>query len=72
MRDGRLLLVQGVRNLYTMDEATGEGMEGERAKVVLIGTGVEQECLSESLWKTIAWSQEERDRARAHSQEQVS
>jgi len=72
VRDGRLLLVQGVRNLYTMDEATGEGMEGERAKVVLIGTGVEQECLSESLWKTIAWSQEERDRARAHSQEQVS
>lgn len=53
VQDGRMLLVQGVRNLYEMNETRGQGIEGERAKLVLIGKGVDQACLEESLWKTL-------------------
>lgn len=53
MQDGRILLVQGVRNLYDTNESTGQGAEGESAKLVLIGKGVDQACLKESLLKTL-------------------
>ncbi|KAI8931188.1 hypothetical protein NX059_011538 [Plenodomus lindquistii] len=53
VQDGRLLLVQGVRNLYDTNEAKTEGGEGEQAKLVLIGKGVEQEGLKTSLLETL-------------------
>ena len=57
--DGRLLLVQGVRNVYEMTEAKGKGKQGEdepgqdEAKLVLIGRGVDQLAFRESLISTL-------------------
>lgn len=46
--DGKLLLVQGVRNIYDMNEAKSVGGQ-EDAKLVLIGKGVDQPGFQESL-----------------------
>lgn len=51
--DGRLLLTQGVRNLYDTNESTSESKIGETAKLVLIGRGVDQSSLKESLLSTL-------------------
>lgn len=46
---GRVLLVQGVRNVYDVVEGEETGKEDEEVKVVLIGKGVGQEGFRESL-----------------------
>jgi G3E family GTPase len=49
--DGRVLLVQGVRNVYDTNEVkakVGESSQNE-AKVVLIGRGVDQTAFRKSL-----------------------
>lgn len=56
VRDGKVLLTQGVRNLYETNEmedtAGGGGGSGE-AKLVLIGKGVDQEGFKRSLLGTL-------------------
>jgi G3E family GTPase len=53
--DGRMLLIQGVRNIYDTNEVKApKAGEGEEAKLVLIGKAVEQSALRESLLKTLA------------------
>ncbi|KAJ4337898.1 hypothetical protein N0V95_008193 [Ascochyta clinopodiicola] len=47
--DGRVLLLQGVRNLYDINEAKTPGGPNEEAKLVLIGRGVGQEGFRASL-----------------------
>jgi G3E family GTPase len=47
--DGRVLLLQGVRNLYDVNETTEGWREGEEAKLVLIGRGVGQDAFREGL-----------------------
>ncbi|KAF2785682.1 cobW-domain-containing protein [Melanomma pulvis-pyrius CBS 109.77] len=56
--DGKVLLIQGVRNVYDMNEAKGKGGESgqEEAKLVLIGRGVDQPAFRESLIATLASS----------------
>jgi G3E family GTPase len=51
--DGRMLLIQGVRNIYDTNEMQSEKQEGEQAKLVLIGKAVEQVALRESLMRTL-------------------
>jgi G3E family GTPase len=52
--DGRMLLVQGVRNIYDTNEVTRKAGEGEDdAKLVLIGKAVDQEPLRKSLLATL-------------------
>jgi G3E family GTPase len=51
--DGRMLLIQGVRNIYDTNEVQVEKSEGERAKLVLIGKAVDQAALKESLMQTL-------------------
>ncbi|KAF2714240.1 cobW-domain-containing protein [Pleomassaria siparia CBS 279.74] len=56
--DGRVLLVQGVRNVYDMNETKGtaisKGTDQDEAKLVLIGRGVDQEAFRNSLLATLA------------------
>ncbi|KAF1361101.1 cobW-domain-containing protein [Lizonia empirigonia] len=47
--DGRVLLLQGVRNLYELNEASEPAREHDGAKLVLIGRGVGQEGFERSL-----------------------
>ena len=49
--DGRVLLVQGVRNVYDTNESKGnsESAGQDEAKLVLIGRGVDQDAFKESL-----------------------
>jgi hypothetical protein len=49
-----MLLIQGVRNIYDTNEVDGQGVDGETAKLVLIGKGVDQPGLQESLIKTLS------------------
>jgi G3E family GTPase len=52
--DGRMLLIQGVRNIYDTNEIKAPKPSGdEQAKLVLIGKAVEQSALRESLMKTL-------------------
>lgn len=52
--DGRLLLVQGVRNIYDTNEAKAAQETGDdQAKLVLIGKAVDQAPMKESLLKTL-------------------
>ena len=51
--DDRVLLLQGVRNLYDMNEAKELGAEGDESKLVLIGRGVNQKGFRESLIKIL-------------------
>ncbi|KAF2844595.1 COBW domain-containing protein 1 [Plenodomus tracheiphilus IPT5] len=53
VQDGRMLLIQGVRNLYDTNESKAKDVQGETAKLVLIGKGVDQESLKQSLLKTL-------------------
>lgn len=48
-----MLLIQGVRSLYDTNEAKSSGVEGETAKLVLIGKGVDQAALKQSLLRTL-------------------
>jgi G3E family GTPase len=53
--DGRLLLLQGVRNIYDINEAKSSAEEGSSdAKLVLIGRGVDQQAFRDSLLATLA------------------
>ncbi|KAF2626418.1 COBW domain-containing protein 1 [Macroventuria anomochaeta] len=52
--DGRVLLLQGVRNLYDINEAKDPVREGDEAKLVLIGRGVGQEGFRKSLSQMLA------------------
>ncbi|KAF9694249.1 hypothetical protein EKO04_007785 [Ascochyta lentis] len=47
--DGRVLLLQGVRNMYDVNEASTAAQDGEEAKLVLIGRGVGQSGFKTSL-----------------------
>lgn len=47
--DGRVLLLQGVRNLYDLNEASEPAREDDGAKLVLIGRGVGQDGFERSL-----------------------
>ncbi|KAL1641726.1 hypothetical protein SLS61_010000 [Didymella pomorum] len=47
--DGRVLLLQGVRNLYDVNEAKEPARKDDEAKLVLIGRGVDQEGFKRSL-----------------------
>lgn len=47
--DGRVLLLQGVRNLYDINEAKEPARENDEAKLVLIGRGVDQQGFKKSL-----------------------
>lgn len=49
--DGRLLLIQGVRNIYDTNEGSAGG--DKTAKLVLIGKGVDQDALKKSLLDTL-------------------
>ncbi|PSN69329.1 cobW-domain-containing protein [Corynespora cassiicola Philippines] len=49
--DGRILLVQGVVNIYDITEGKGDG--NEDSKLVLIGKGVNQPAFHESLVATL-------------------
>ncbi|OAL03506.1 cobW-domain-containing protein [Phaeosphaeriaceae sp. SRC1lsM3a] len=52
--DGRMLLVQGVRNIYDTNEVRASQEAGDdQAKLVLIGKAVDQAPLKESLLKTL-------------------
>ncbi|KAF2684337.1 COBW domain-containing protein 1 [Lentithecium fluviatile CBS 122367] len=55
VKDGKTLLVQGVRNIYDMKEArTSDGANSaDEAKLVLIGRGVDQPAFRESLIATL-------------------
>ena len=52
VEDGRTLLVQGVRNIYDTNESKAGANDGE-AKLVLIGKGVDQASLKQSLIDTL-------------------
>lgn len=47
--DGRVLLLQGVRNMYDINEAKDPARDGDEAKLVLIGRGVDQEGIRQSM-----------------------
>lgn len=49
VQDGRVLLIQGVRNIYDTNEAKQEVGEEEQAKLVLIGKSVDQVSIKDSL-----------------------
>lgn len=51
--DGRVLLLQGVRNLYDINEAKEPARDNDEAKLVLIGRGVDQEAFKKSLTATL-------------------
>ncbi|KAF3043640.1 hypothetical protein E8E12_002911 [Didymella heteroderae] len=51
--DGRVLLLQGVRNLYDVNEAKEPARDTDEAKLVLIGRGVDQEGFKKSLIETL-------------------
>lgn len=51
--DGRVLLLQGVRNLYDMNEAKEGAQDNGEAKLVLIGRGVGQDSFRSSLIKML-------------------
>jgi G3E family GTPase len=53
VKDGRVLLLQGVRNLYELNEAKEAARDGDEAKLVLIGRGVGQEAFRQSLVQTL-------------------
>jgi G3E family GTPase len=54
VNDGRMLLIQGVRNIYDTNEVTRKAGEGEEnAKLVLIGKAVDQAPLRASLIATL-------------------
>lgn len=50
----KMLLIQGVRNIYDTNEVEREDGQSEDAKLVLIGKGVDQKALKDSLLKTLA------------------
>jgi G3E family GTPase len=54
VKDGRMLLIQGVRNIYDTNEikATKETAD-DQAKLVLIGKAVDQPAMRDSLLKTL-------------------
>jgi G3E family GTPase len=55
--DGRMLLVQGVRNIYDTNETKASTESGnEQAKLVLIGKAVDQPAMKESLIATLGSS----------------
>ncbi|CAO2652868.1 Nn.00g022790.m01.CDS01 [Neocucurbitaria sp. VM-36] len=55
VKDGKMLLVQGVRNIYDINESnTLTDSEDQDAKLVLIGREVDQPALRESLLATLA------------------
>ncbi|KAF2995100.1 hypothetical protein E8E13_003878 [Curvularia kusanoi] len=53
IKDGRVLLLQGVRNLYDINEAKEPARDDDEAKLVLIGRGVEQTAFRQSLIQTL-------------------
>jgi G3E family GTPase len=53
VRDGRVLLLQGVRNLYELSEGGSEAEGGDEAKLVLIGRKVAQDGFRESLMRAL-------------------
>ncbi|KAH6132414.1 hypothetical protein HBI64_084220 [Parastagonospora nodorum] len=55
VKDDRMLLIQGVRNIYDTNEVKApQGPRDEQAKLVLIGKAVDQEAIRDSLLKTLA------------------
>lgn len=55
VRDSNVLLVQGVRNIYDMNEGKAAGESDAEAKLVLIGRGVDQEAFQESITVTLGF-----------------
>jgi G3E family GTPase len=54
VEDGRMLLIQGVRNIYDTNEVKSSTSTGsEEAKLVLIGKAVDQPALRDSLVETL-------------------
>lgn len=54
VKDGRMLLIQGVRNIYDTNEIKAPQNTGdEQAKLVLIGKAVDQGAIRDSLLKTL-------------------
>jgi G3E family GTPase len=53
VKDGRVLLLQGVRNLYDINEAKEPARDDDEAKLVLIGRGVNQDAFKQSLIQTL-------------------
>ncbi|KAH7064069.1 CobW/HypB/UreG, nucleotide-binding domain-containing protein [Paraphoma chrysanthemicola] len=54
LQNGRMLLIQGVRNIYDTNEVDRPSASDDNAKLVLIGRGVGQDCLQTSLEQTLA------------------
>jgi G3E family GTPase len=53
--DGRMLLIQGVRNIYDTNEVKAQpDSDNDQAKLVLIGKAVDQPAMKESLLKALA------------------
>jgi G3E family GTPase len=53
--DGKILLLQGVRNIYELNEAeAARGPADDEAKLVLIGRGLDQPAFRESLIEMLA------------------
>ena len=54
IQDGRVLLLQGVRNIYDLNEATSRARgEDDDGQLVLIGRGVDQSVFQDSLRATL-------------------
>ncbi|KAF1843428.1 COBW domain-containing protein 1 [Cucurbitaria berberidis CBS 394.84] len=54
LQDGKMLLIQGVRNIYDTNESKAPtDAESQEAKLVLIGRGVDQPAVRESLLATL-------------------
>ena len=53
MKGGKVLLVQGVRNVYDVNEGKDTDEKDQEAKLVLIGKGVGQEGFRESLLEVL-------------------
>jgi G3E family GTPase len=53
VKDGRVLLLQGVRNLYELNEAKEPARDDDEAKLVLIGRSVNQAAFRQSLIQTL-------------------
>jgi G3E family GTPase len=53
VKDGRVLLLQGVRNLYELNEGEAKAEGSEEGKLVLIGRGIAQDGFKESLMQAL-------------------
>jgi G3E family GTPase len=54
VESGKLLLIQGVRSVYEINDVEAAPTSNDRSKLVLIGRGLDQAMFRESLLATLA------------------